>query len=79
MARCVPPVLAEVAWGVEQFDTPIDWFALRKGRIDPSGKWNSRGDAETQRMQRRGRTGEAKKARNNVRRLGFFEAVHGAT
>ncbi len=28
MARCVPPVLAEVACGVEQFDAPIDWFAL---------------------------------------------------
>jgi dethiobiotin synthetase len=28
MARCVPPLLAEVAWGAEQFDSPIDWFAL---------------------------------------------------
>jgi len=29
-ARCVPPVLAEVAWGVEQFDTGVDWFKLAR-------------------------------------------------
>ena len=27
-ARCVPPVLAEVAWGAERFDPAVDWFAL---------------------------------------------------
>ncbi len=31
LARCVPPVLAEVAWGADRFDAPIDWFALAQG------------------------------------------------
>jgi len=26
--RCVPPVLAEVAWQADRFDTEVDWFAL---------------------------------------------------
>ena len=38
MARCVPPVLAEVAWGVAQFDAPTDWFALRKRQLKASNK-----------------------------------------
>ena len=28
VARCVPPVLAEVAWKAEDFDVEIDWFGL---------------------------------------------------
>ncbi len=33
-ARCVPPVLAEVGWRVERFDTEVDWFALAEaGRM----------------------------------------------
>ncbi len=27
-ARCIPPVLAEVAYGADDFDTQVDWFAL---------------------------------------------------
>ncbi len=27
-ARCVPPVLAEVAWNAHRFDRPVDWAAL---------------------------------------------------
>jgi dethiobiotin synthetase len=27
-ARCVPPLLAEVAWQAGQFDREVDWFAL---------------------------------------------------
>jgi len=27
-SRCVPPILAEVAWQAADFDTPVDWFAL---------------------------------------------------
>jgi len=27
-ARCVPPLLAEVAWGAERFDPAVDWYAL---------------------------------------------------
>ena len=34
MARCVPPLLAEVAWGAEEFDSPIDWFTLAQSRLD---------------------------------------------
>ena len=29
-ARCVPPVLAEVAWQAERFDEDVDWFDLAK-------------------------------------------------
>jgi len=29
-ARCVPPILAEVFWNAEGFDTPVDWFALAR-------------------------------------------------
>ncbi len=25
-ARCVPPILAEVAWGAERFDVEVDWL-----------------------------------------------------
>ena len=28
LARCVPPVLAEVAWGTAELAGPIDWFSL---------------------------------------------------
>jgi dethiobiotin synthetase len=28
LARCVPPLLAEIAFGAAEFDGPIDWFAL---------------------------------------------------
>jgi len=28
--RCVPPILAEVAWNAEQFDAEVDWFTLAK-------------------------------------------------
>ncbi len=27
-ARCIPPMLAEVAYGADDFDTQVDWFAL---------------------------------------------------
>jgi len=27
-ARCVPPILAEVAWGTDRFDAEVDWFEL---------------------------------------------------
>lgn len=29
-ARCVAPILAEVAWDAACFDVPIDWFALAR-------------------------------------------------
>jgi dethiobiotin synthetase len=29
--RCVPPVLAELGFGAEDFDDPIDWAALARG------------------------------------------------
>ena len=29
-ARCVAPILGEVAWGQPRFDAPIDWFALAR-------------------------------------------------
>ena len=29
-ARCVPPILAEVAWQSQQFDTAVDWAGLVK-------------------------------------------------
>jgi dethiobiotin synthetase len=29
-ARCVPPILAEVGWGADDFDAPVDWFALAR-------------------------------------------------
>jgi dethiobiotin synthetase len=29
-ARCVPPILAEVAWAADRMDKSIDWFALAK-------------------------------------------------
>ena len=29
-ARCVPPILAEVAWQATDFDTQVDWFALAR-------------------------------------------------
>ena len=29
-ARCVPPVLAEVAWQAQEFDTDVDWFGLAR-------------------------------------------------
>jgi dethiobiotin synthetase len=29
-ARCVPPILAEVAFGAQQFDAEVDWAALAK-------------------------------------------------
>jgi dethiobiotin synthetase len=29
-ARCVPPILAEVFWNAEDFDAPVDWFALAR-------------------------------------------------
>jgi dethiobiotin synthetase len=37
IARCVPPVLAEVAWQGDRFDTQLDWFALAKqdGAVTP--------------------------------------------
>jgi len=28
--RCVPPILAEVAWNAQQFDAEVDWFTLAK-------------------------------------------------
>jgi dethiobiotin synthetase len=28
--RCVPPVLAEVAWGADRIDPSVDWFALSR-------------------------------------------------
>ncbi len=27
-ARCIPPVLAEVAWQADRFDQAVDWYAL---------------------------------------------------
>jgi dethiobiotin synthetase len=30
--RCVPPVLAEVAWTASRFDPPVDWSALARVR-----------------------------------------------
>ncbi len=27
-ARCIPPVLAEVAWQADRFDPTVDWYAL---------------------------------------------------
>ena len=27
-ARCVPPILAEVAWEADRFDAEVDWFGL---------------------------------------------------
>jgi len=29
--HCVPPILAELAWRANKFDTPIDWHALATG------------------------------------------------
>ena len=29
-AHCVPPILAEVAWGARDFDAAVDWFALAR-------------------------------------------------
>ncbi|MFZ1933380.1 MAG: dethiobiotin synthase [Thermoguttaceae bacterium] len=29
-ARCVPPILAEVAWGGEEADGKVDWFSLAR-------------------------------------------------
>jgi len=29
--RCVPPILAEVAWQSDRFDAEVDWFALAGG------------------------------------------------
>jgi dethiobiotin synthetase len=29
-SRCVPPILAEVAWKSDGFDRPVDWFALAR-------------------------------------------------
>jgi len=29
-ARCAAPILAEVAWGCDQFDTTVDWFFLAR-------------------------------------------------
>lgn len=29
-ARCDAPILAEVAWGADRFDAPVDWFALAR-------------------------------------------------
>lgn len=29
-ARCVPPVLAEVAWQADRFDTEVDWLVLAR-------------------------------------------------
>jgi dethiobiotin synthetase len=31
-SRCVPPVLAEVAWNSAEFDAPVDWLALAQRR-----------------------------------------------
>ncbi len=31
-ARCIPPVLAEVAWQADHFDPAVDWYALAKKR-----------------------------------------------
>ena len=30
--RCVPPILAEVEWQAQGFDTQVDWFRLAAGR-----------------------------------------------
>ena len=32
--RCVPPILAEVAWQSDRFDAEVDWFALAGGAGD---------------------------------------------
>jgi dethiobiotin synthetase len=29
--RCVPPILAEVAWRADRFDSEVDWFRLACG------------------------------------------------
>jgi len=29
-ARCVPPILAEVAWAADQTDVHVDWFSLAR-------------------------------------------------
>jgi dethiobiotin synthetase len=29
-ARCTPPILTELAWGGDRFDTPVDWFSLAR-------------------------------------------------
>jgi dethiobiotin synthetase len=29
-ARCVPPILAEVAWGADRSDVAVDWFSLAR-------------------------------------------------
>ncbi len=29
-ARCVPPILAEVAWAADEPDVPVDWFSLAR-------------------------------------------------
>ena len=29
-ARCVPPILAEVGWGADEFDANVDWINLAK-------------------------------------------------
>ena len=29
-ARCVPPILAEVPWQADRFDTPVDWLNLAR-------------------------------------------------
>jgi dethiobiotin synthetase len=33
--RCVPPLLAHVAWHADAFDRAIDWYLLASGRNDP--------------------------------------------
>ena len=68
LARCVPPVLAEVAWGAERFDAPIDWFALRKNGLEDTE--NSRRDAEAQR-------GRGKEKRKGKGKRGNFRALRG--
>jgi dethiobiotin synthetase len=47
LARSVPPLLAEVAWGAERFAAPIDWFALASRLSRTHTKLTRRrGDAE---------------------------------
>jgi dethiobiotin synthetase len=29
-ARCVPPILAEVAWGADRFDAEVDWYRVAR-------------------------------------------------
>jgi dethiobiotin synthetase len=36
-ARCVPPVLAEVAWQATEFDTDVDWFGLARQESGSTG------------------------------------------